>query len=195
MKTLKSRLDPHSEDYGALNQYVDESAKWTESQIAERAIVIELERTMKVSTEKVGRRNREKSASTVELLFDWDTLLDPEGDFYAGMTSKGITLEHGEDYLILDSDGNPITLKSGPEKVRRLIVIELAERLNVPTSVKVPDTGASVASDARDWVSFRPRMATPFADDKARAEYIEKNGGEFVPEAEAPAADEAVEEE
>ena len=131
----------------------------------------------RIAEVKVGSRNREKTASVVELLFDWSELLDTDGDFYTPMIQKGITLEEGEDYRILDSDGNVIALKSGPEKVRSLIVCELADRLNVSTSVKVPLGGASVAIGARNWVAFRPRMDAPFETSEARNEYIEKNGG------------------
>jgi hypothetical protein len=160
---------------------IDPTIVETDTQRLQRALRLETERRYampKIAEVKVGSRNREKSAATVELLFDWDTLLDPEGDFYRPMISKGLLLEEGEDYRILDAEGSVITLKSGPEKVRKLIVTELAHRLNVPTSVKVPETGAQVASNARDWVSFRPRIDSQFATDEAKTEYIEKNGGQ-----------------
>jgi hypothetical protein len=132
---------------------------------------------MKFAEVKVGTRNREKTASQVELLFTWEDLLDKDGPYYGPMVSKGITLEEGEDYRILDSDGAEVTLRSAPEKVRRLIVVEMAHRLNVPTSVKVPENKASIATADRNWVSFRPRIDMPFANEAARAEYVEKNGG------------------
>jgi hypothetical protein len=132
----------------------------------------------RIATTKVGSRNRERSAHIVELAFSWDELLDKEGEYFAPMTKLGLTLEEGEDYRILDSDGNTASLKSGPEKVRRVIVCELAEKLNVPTSVKVPENGSHISASDRDWVSFRPRINTPFASMEARDEYIEKNDGE-----------------
>ena len=143
-----------------------------------------VKRMPKVLDTKVGTRNREASASSVEWLIDgevtsqtlmFDMLLDTEGEFYSHLVSKGLLLEDGEDYRILDSDGNETTLKSAPEKVRRLIVVEIAERLNCPTSVKVPDGGGNVAAASRNWVSFRPRIDSLFVDEAARTEYIEKN--------------------
>lgn len=131
----------------------------------------------KLAKTKVEARKRGRSALVVELLFDWDELLDEDGDFFAPMITKGITLEEGEDYRVLDRDGNVSSLKSAPEKMRRIIVCELAERLNAPTSVKVPDNGKNVSASDRDWVSFRPRTNTPFASSERRDEYIKKNGG------------------
>ena len=138
---------------------------------------------------KVGARNREASATSVQWLGEDDNgevvaisiadffepLLDQDGDFYATMVAKGLGLDEGTDYRLMDSDGNQTTLKSGPEKVRREIVTHLARELNVPTSVKLPDGGANVAANSRNWVAFRPRMDTPFVDDAARIEYIAKN--------------------
>lgn len=137
----------------------------------------------KVAEVKVGTRNRERTATQVEFLIDgepsnngefWDLLLDQDGDFYGPMVQKGLVLEEGTDYRILDSDGKEQTLKSAPEKVRSLILVEVAERLNVPTTVKVPETGSHIAANSRNWVGFRPRMDTPFEDDAARNEYIAK---------------------
>ena len=192
MRELKTRLRPADDAFGSLSTL--QGLSWSKSKVWRRAQGIARTRSQPnardhtscthlqgrvymptIATTKVGSRNREKSASIVEFLFDWDELLDQEGDFYSPMIAKGITLEEGEDYIISSPTGETLTLKSGPEKVRRLIVVELAERLNVPTSVKVPDSGAHIAASARNWVSFRPRMDTPFADENALVEYIEKN--------------------
>ena len=126
----------------------------------------------RIAETKVGSRNREKSASVVDFLFDWDELLDTEGDYFAPMVKTGLILEEGEDYQILDSDGNTKVLKTGHNKVGKRIAAELAKSLNVRTSVRVPKK-----DEPGGWVSFRPRMDTPFSDEQARDEYIEKNGG------------------
>lgn len=130
----------------------------------------------KIATIKVGTRNRSKSASRVDFLFDWAELFDAEGDFYAPMISKGIVLTEGEDYRITDAEGNVISLKSGPEKVRREIIRQVVDNLNCPVSVKVPETGQNVSTSERNWVMFRPRVDVPFTSDEARNEYLEKNG-------------------
>ena len=199
MKSLESRLRPSDDYFTKVKTIVDKSIMVSKSDQYRKAQGLlrmygrpntrdhslcdhSKERLYmpRIAEDMVGGRNREKSASRVEILFDWSDLLDEAGDFYTPMIRKGITLKEGEDYEILDSDGNTVQLKSAPEKVRRVIVCELAERLNVPTSVKVPETGAHVGEGTRNWVSFRPRMNTPFTDDEARNEYIEKNGGSIV---------------
>lgn len=130
----------------------------------------------KIATIKVGTRNRAKSASRVEFLFDWAELFDTDGDYYQPMVSKGIVLTEGEDYIITDADGNPISLKSGPEKVRREVIRHVVDNLNCPVSVKVPETGQNVSTADRKWVMFRPRIDVPFTSENARAEYLDKNG-------------------
>lgn len=127
----------------------------------------------KLVTEKVGSRNREKSANTIELLFDMAEILDPSGDFYDTLVSKGLELEEGEDYNVLNPDGEIVHMKSAPEKVRSVLREFFANELNVPTTVKVPPTGASQSASSRNWIRFRPRLDTPFTDDAARDEYLE----------------------
>jgi hypothetical protein len=199
MRTLNGRLRPRDDIYGDVLILTDENIRDTASKRYRRSQgVLKMlglpntrdhstckhnQRTIimpKPATTKVGSRNRERSAHIVELMFSWDELLDEEGEYFAPMTKLGLTLEEGEDYQILDSDGNTASLKSGPEKLRRVIVCELATRLNVPTSVKVPENGSHISASDRDWVSFRPRINTPFASVEARDEYIEKNDGETV---------------
>jgi len=127
----------------------------------------------RASATKIGSRNREKSANTIELLFDWADILDPNGDFYDTMVSKGLELEEGEDYRVLDPSGEVTAMKSAPEKVRTVLREFFATELNVPTTVKVPDTGASTSAASRNWIAFRPRLDTPFEDDAARDEYLD----------------------
>ena len=138
---------------------------------------------------KVGARNRTRGSHSIEFLFDWDEILEEDGEFYLAMIQKGLELLEGEDYRVLNPEGSVTHLKSAPEKVRELINIELAQRLNVPTSVKVPETGAGVATSSRNWVQFRPRVEQPFESIEALNEYIAKydedatvqgNGGEPV---------------
>ena len=143
----------------------------------------------KVMTVKVGSRNRDKSAATVAWLIEdangdqvhstigefFAPLLDTDGDFYHPMIKQGLELTEGDDYVIVDSDGAVSTMKSAPEKVRKAINVFIAETLNVPTSVKVPDTGANVSATSRNWIAFRPRVDMPFSDETARDEYIERN--------------------
>ena len=123
---------------------------------------------------KVGSRSRTRGAHSVEFLFDWDELLDEDGEFYSPMIAKGLELLEGEDYRVLNPEGSVAHLKSAPEKVRELINVEIAQRLNVPTSVKVPETGAGVATSSRNWVQFRPRIEQPFESIEALNEYIAK---------------------
>ncbi len=127
----------------------------------------------KLVTEKVGSRNREKSANTIELLFEFSDILNPDGDFYDTLISKGLELEEGEDYNVLNPDGEVVHMKSAPEKVRNVLREFFANELNVPTTVKVPPTGASQSASSRSWIRFRPRLDTPFETPEARAEYLE----------------------
>ena len=133
-----------------------------------------------ISQTKVGTRNREKSASVIVFGFDWAELLDENGDFYSPMVTSGLKLENGEDYEVHDADGIVVTMKSSAEKVGRLIKVEVATRLNMPTSVRLPKTGQQVSANDRQWVEFRPRVDTPFESNDARNEYIVKNGGDAI---------------
>jgi len=131
--------------------------------------------TMQVAEIKVGSRNRDKTASVVEFMFDWAEILIEDGDFYDGMISHGLRLESGEDYRIVDAEGNPVTLKREPEKVAKAIKVIVASTLNCPTSAKLPEAGPHISASSRSWVSFRPRIDTLFEDDNALAEYVETN--------------------
>jgi len=127
----------------------------------------------KLVEDKVGSRNREKSANTIELLFEWEDILNPDGDFYDTLMNKGLELEEGEDYNVLTPDGEITHMKSAPEKVRNVLREFFANELNVPTTVKVPPTGASQSASSRNWIRFRPRLDTPFESPEAKDEYLE----------------------
>lgn len=130
---------------------------------------------MQAIERKVGTRIHD-NAKKIEWLFDWDELLtDENGEYYDTMLAKGLRLDLGKDYNIVDSTGNPTTLKTGSEKARKELVVTIAETLNVPTSVTLPPNGQDVSVESRSWVAFRPRVDTPFRDEAAKTEYITKN--------------------
>ena len=116
---------------------------------------------------KVGSREG-REGSTIEWLIDFDELLN--GQYLTQAISKGLRLENGEDFAVVDSDGNPVTVKTTPEKVAKELKLEIAERLNRPTTVRVPKTGKDIDAKARQWVEFRPRAE--FANEDEKADYI-----------------------
>lgn len=109
--------------------------------------------------------SRNKSSKVIELLFSFSDLLSEDGNFYDVMVTKGIGLVEGDDYRILDKDGNVTQLKTANVKVGAIMVRVIAEQLNVPTTVR--------ATSGSSWIEFRPNMSSPFADDTARREYLE----------------------
>ena len=121
----------------------------------------------KAVEKKVGSREG-RSSTTVEWLISFDELLS--GEYLAQAIRSGLRLEAGEDFNIVNDDGEVELVKTAPEKVAKVLKLEIAERLNRPTTVRIPPTGKDVRAEDRQWVEFRPR--DKFASDAEKNEYI-----------------------
>lgn len=117
---------------------------------------------------KVGSRPGRGDGSTIEWLVTFDELLN--GQFLTQAISKGLRLEVGEDFRVVDNDGNDVVIKTAAEKVARELKLAVAERLNRPTTIRVPKTGSEIAATDRQWIEFRPR--DKFETDTERDEYV-----------------------
>lgn len=116
---------------------------------------------------KVGSRGFGDGAS-VEWLITFDDLLD--GEYLTQAISKGLRLEAGEDFRVVNANGEDTELKTAAEKAAKELKLAVAERLNRPTTVRLPKTGADVDAADRQWLEFRPR--DQFADEDAKRDYI-----------------------
>lgn len=123
----------------------------------------------KAVAKKVGSREG-RSGTNVEWLISFDELLS--GEYLAQAIRSGLRLEAGEDFEIVNDDGESVVVKTAPEKVSKILKLEIAERLNRPTTVRIPPTGKDVKAEDRQWLEFRPRAE--FANDDDKYDYISK---------------------
>lgn len=138
----------------------------------------------KTATIKPGSKNRSATAHDVQFLSldgsgdqvtrdDWfGEIIDPDGEWFSLAKSRGLEINVDDDYLIVDGDGETVTLKSAAQLVRKVLRREIAERLNVPVTVSVPDK-KNGRPDGQ--VTFLIRMDEPFADEAERQEYLSKS--------------------
>lgn len=169
-KALKTRIGAHI-DHRAGKLKVSYVAPLTAEELEAIRIRRHFERMVelmpKAVEKKVGAREG-RSATTVEWLISFDELLS--GEYLTQAIRSGLRLEAGEDFEIVNDDGEVVVVKTAPEKVAKVLKLEIAERLNRPTTVRVPLTGKGVRPEDRQWVEFRPRAE--FASEEERNEYI-----------------------
>lgn len=171
-KTLNARIGAHI-DHRAGKLKVSYVAPLSDDELEAIRVRLHFERMVelmpKAVDKKVGSREG-RSAATVEWLISFDELLS--GEYLAQAIRSGLRLEAGEDFNIVNDDGEVELVKTAPEKVAKILKLEIAERLNRPTTVRIPPTGKDVKAEDRQWVEFRPRAE--FASDEERYEYISR---------------------
>lgn len=169
-KVLNARIGAHI-DHRASKLRVSYVAPLSPDELEEIRVRRYFERMVdtmpKAVEKKVGSREG-RSATTVEWLISFDELLS--GEYLSQAIRSGLRLEAGEDFNIVNDEGEVELVKTAPEKVAKALKLEIAERLNRPTTVRIPPTGKDIRPEERQWVEYRPRAE--FASEEEKNDYI-----------------------
>ena len=169
-KPLKARIGAHIDRrFGKLKiSYVAPLSPEELEEIRIRRHFERMVETMPKAVEKKVGSREGRSSTTVEWLISFDELLS--GEYLSQAIRSGLRLEAGEDFEIVNDEGESVVVKTAPEKVAKVLKLEIAERLNRPTTVRIPPTGKDVRPEDRQWVEYRPRAE--FASEEERNDYI-----------------------